>query len=527
MKHALQALVWEQVWKNRVVFPVLALLLVAGVGLTQMLAGVDRGTWWVRTVERTLLTAFFASVLLSFAPFTLMESQEGWRMNSMVTRWFVLPVRTGVLVLIPFVAACALVGCLVGAWMILFRRLFPDLDFTHVFLVLLLGVAVMQTLAWILPRKPSQFWPTLALWFPIMMLLAVLPLDGASWQAERQFMRRAVPVAIPLLGLLAYTAARLNHCGAWPGEVPLNRLGTRLLHGRPVMPMVKSPAAALFWSDVAPLGRTFLITWTTLLLLLVGMQVLRFVTRSNSPQVSLSLVLHITAMVVPPLGVFWLAASGLFLGSEPGTGFRTSLSPFSSVRPVSAGTLASQRVLAALGLWLMVWLPWLLLLEVHTHLHPRWAGVDLPGIYATSGRLMALSAHGLIGALPLFLWGRVEGFPNMLLAGIVAWAGTWGMASYLSPPEGGSPPWIPVLALLLVKWGAGFSALVCGLRAGHCTWRYATGLAGGWLGIVSLLVWMLPTWNQQQWWGLAIVALFVPFTRLALAPLALAANRHR
>lgn len=84
-----------------------------------------------------------------------------------------------------------------------------------------------------------------------------------------------------------------------------------------------------------------------------------------------------------------------------------------------------------------------------------------------------------------------------------------------------------MLALLLVKLGAGFGALVCGLRASHCTWRYAAGLAGGWMGIVSLLVWMLPTWSQQEWWGLATVSFFVPFARLALAPLALAANRHR
>ena len=49
----------------------------------------------------------------------------------------------------------------------------------------------------------------------------------------------------------------------------------------------------------------------------------------------------------------------------------------------------------------------------------------------------------------------------------------------------------------------------------------------GWLAAVGLLVWMLPTWDQKGGWGAATIALFLPFARVAWAPLALAANRHR
>ena len=527
MKHAFQALVWEQMWKNRIVFPLLALLVALGAALTHLVVGAEPDVWWLRIAQRTLLTAFFASVLLSFAPFTLMESHQGWRMNSMVTRWFVLPVRTSLLVLIPFVAACLVVGCFLGTWMTLFHRLVPELDFGSLLLALMLGVAVMQTLAWILPRKPSQFWPALALGFPALLVLTLVLLDGPARGPLHLFLRILVPCAILLLGAVAYLAARLNRCGIWPGEIPLGGLVQWLLRNQPALPAVRTPAAALCWSDVIPVVRTFLVTWVGFVLLILGTQVLLFLLRSRGDGRGLAIILQIVVVFTPPLAVFWLAVGGLFLGGEPGTGFRTGLSSFRAVRPVSAGTLAAQRVWAAATVWLLVWIPWLVLLGVHTHLNPRWAEVDIPEVQAAAGRLMAISASALIGALPLFLWGRLEGFPNMLLAAILAWAGTWGVASFSNPPPSAELPWMALSTLLAVKLAAGFTALAVAWRARHITWCYAAGLTLGWLAVLGLLVWLLPTGKNGGVWGLATIALLLPFARLALAPLALAANRHR
>ncbi len=508
-------------------FPVLVLLLVLGGGLTWLLAGADPEAGWLRPARRTMLIAFFTSVLLSLAPFTLMESHHGWRMNSMVTRWFVLPVPTSLLVLIPFVAACASVTVFVGIWMLYFNRLFPGLDFLHVFLALLLGVAVMQALAWILPRRPSQFWPLLALWFVGLLMLTVLPLDSPAWEPQRRALRLGAPIAIPLLGGIAYAAARLNRCGRWPGELPLGNLVSWLLRGQPALPAVKTPAAALFWSDVVPVVRSFAATWWCLVLLLTVLQASMLAARSPAQAMNPAIILQVAAVLMPSLGVLWLTVGGLFLGGEPGTGFRTALSPFRGVRPVSAGTLVTQRVLAAIGLWLLVWIPWLLLHGVQVRLHPQWAAIDLPDLHAAAGRLMAISAHSLVGALPLFLWGRLDGFPNMLLAAMVAWAATWGLASAFPPPTGDALAWRPLGVLLVAKFGLGLAALLGARRAGHTSWRYGGGLILGWLCALGLLVWALPTWDRQGWWGLATIALFLPFARLALAPLALAANRHR
>jgi hypothetical protein len=527
MNRAFQALVWEQIWKNRIVFPLLALLLILGAALTHFLAGAEPGAWWVRLAQRTLLTSFAASVLLSFAPFTLMESHHGWRMNSMVTRWFVLPVRTSLLVLIPFVAACLVVGLFLGTWMTLFQRLVPELDYGSLWLAFMLGVAVMQTLAWILPRKPGQFWPALMLGFPALLLLTLILLDGPRHGALPLLLRIAVPAAVLACGGLSYLAARLNRCGVWPGEIPLGSLARWLLRNQPALPAVRTPVAALCWSDIVPIVRTFLATWVGFLLLILGTQILMFSLTSRGAGKGFAMILQIAVVLTPPLAVFWLAVGGLLLGGEPGMGFRTRLSSFRAVRPVSAGTLAAQRVAASLAIWLLVWVPWLGLLAAHTHLHPHWASVDIPEVYAAAGRLMAISASVLIGALPLFLWGRLEGFPNMLLAAILAWAGTWGLAGMCAPPPAGELPWIVPGILLPIKGVAGACALGLAWQRGHITWRYAAALALGWVAVLSLLVWGLPVWRNQHAWGAATVALLLPFVRPALAPLALAANRHR
>ena len=70
-------------------------------------------------------------------------------------------------------------------------------------------------------------------------------------------------------------------------------------------------------------------------------------------------------------------------------------------------------------------------------------------------------------------------------------------------------------------------ALVASLRARHLTWRFATGLVAGWLLVVSCLVWVLPTWCTDGAWRAVAMLVLVPLARLALCPLALAANRHR
>jgi hypothetical protein len=129
----------------------------------------------------------------------LMENQDGWRMNSMVTRWFILPVPTGLLVVVPYAAACLAAGGFLGLWLLLLRRLAPGLDLGHVLWVLMVGMAAVQALAWVVPRRPAQFWPLVGLGLPVMLLVALVPLDNPGTEGFRQGFRRAVPVLLLVL----------------------------------------------------------------------------------------------------------------------------------------------------------------------------------------------------------------------------------------------------------------------------------------------------------------------------------------
>jgi hypothetical protein len=86
---------------------------------------------------------------------------------------------------------------------------------------------------------------------------------------------------------------------------------------------------------------------------------------------------------------------------------------------------------------------------------------------------MAISAHVLVGALPFCLWGRLEGFPNLLLAALVAWAGSWCLASFFGPAAMVGWLWIPLVILVTFKLCLGVGALVWAWHDGHTTWRYA------------------------------------------------------
>ena len=527
MTRAMRALVWEQCWKNRAVFGLWLVLLTLGAGLVEFIVGADPEVAWVRLARQVLVVTFLASVLVAFAPFTLMENQDGWRMNSMVTRWFILPVPTGLLVVVPYAAACLAAGGFLGLWLLLLRRLAPGLDLGHVLWVLMVGMAAVQALAWVVPRRPAQFWPLVGLGLPVMLLVALVPLDNPGTEGFRQGFRRAVPVLLLGFGIIAYGAARMNRCGRWSGELPLGRLFRAVAGGRLGMPATRSARWALIWSDVLPVWRTFLLTWAGVFLLVWGSQVWMLFRHPRWADAGWGMLMQIGLILVPVLGTLWLPVGGLLLGSEPGMGFRTRLTAFRSARPVTPGTLAAQRILAAIGLWLMVWGPWLILVPLHRHWHPGLAEADLPEIYARTSRLMAISAHALVGALPLFLWGRFEGFPNLLLGGMCAWAGTWVLVGFLAPGDEPSWRWALAIGLLALKFGVGGGALWIGWSRGCFSWRYALGLAVGWAGLVGVLIWVLPGWRTGGMWGAVGIAVLIPFARLAWAPLAVAANRHR
>jgi hypothetical protein len=292
---------------------------------------------------------------------------------------------------------------------------------------------------------------------------------------------------------------------------------------------VESPAAALFWSETwGPVKRLFL-CW--LALSLVMMAAVCCVVRVSEPDLTVAVVCTwISVKLLPTLSVFWLGLAGLLLGGGAGAGFRTPLPHYLATLPVSTGTLATQRLIAVLLLWVSVWIPlWLMLaLGQYDRLVTR-IPID-QAIRQTAVSMtvwMAISAHVAVGALPLVLRGRLAGFPSVFLGSMVCWTGP--LLLYLGIKEGGGASLSYAIALtwLAAKIGVAAWALGRSNRAGQITWRFVCGTVGVWLVLATVLLWGLPTWHEGGVWRVVPILLFLPLARPVLCPLALDTNRHR
>ncbi|MCL4177140.1 MAG: hypothetical protein KJ072_05280 [Verrucomicrobia bacterium] len=529
MKMALNVAVWELLWKNRLVFAALIALLGLGGVMTFAAAHAAPDAYWLPRARSITMVSFLASMFLGFAPFSLMETPGGWRMNSMITRWYVLPVRTGLLVFVPLLIAALFIALLVAVWMPVLNRIAPGLDGVHFTGVLVLGIVAVHALAWTVPRKPSQFWIGAAVLLPVVLVLALGPQD------EDLHRRRGVLIPLACITLLlvafAWYAARRNRCGDWPGELPLDRPWQFLRQGGATSVRrrdFRSRTAALLWSDSLPAFRLTAFGWLSLNLVLF--LYFSLVMQRERPELAFSsrLLAFIVIDLLPMIGLLWLAVWGIFSGCEPSAGFRTRLSDFRATLPITSGILAGHKLIILFLGWCLVWMPPLML--------SNWYDVDVNGVAApeTAARLhlimarfMAISAYLMVGALPLFLWGRLNGFPNLLLAAMCTWAFLWILLANLGTEGDPGRLWILVAALLVAKIVAAAAGLASSLRSGHLTWRFPVILFAGWSIIAAFLVWGLSTWQTDGPYAAATLVLCLPLARLAWCPFAIAANRQR
>jgi hypothetical protein len=179
--------------------------------------------------------------------------------------------------------------------------------------------------------------------------------------------------------------------------------------------------------------------------------------------------------------------------------------------------------------WCLVWLPLFLASYFDSSEITGITTENVQSIQYALARTMVLGAFVLVGALPLFLWGRFEGFPNFLLAAVCSWGLSWALAVQLKLDVSEEPGWRWWLlgGLLAVKISAALVAFVRGLTYNHITWKFPVLLLAGWWTAAALMVLVLPTWKSGGLWGSLYLVLLLPLARLAWCPLALAANRHR
>jgi hypothetical protein len=531
MHTAIRALFWEMVWKNRIVFPALGIFICLGAALSSPLREATSDTWWAGYARGAIVAAFLGSLLLGFAPFTLMDSQGGWRMNSMTTRWFILPVRTGFLVGIPLVVALSVMILSVALWTPILSGIFRGIDMVYILAVFAAGVAAAQALAWLIPRKPGQFWAFMALLFPALLFVAVIPQDSPQWNASRVRMTLVLATMVPGLALLALWAARKNRCGDWTGEMPLTGLVEFLRRPGALGGRGRTPVTALFWSDTVPVLRAFLLGWLGLVGLIFGWACLTILVRRPDLRFNWELISLGTLEALPFFAVFWLMGWGLLFAGEPGGGFQTRLSSFRAMRPVATGILAGMRLMPLVLAWGCVWVPLVMVQLMHpwdnTGLPPRMAAQVSRDASVLLAWRMAFSASAMVAALPWLMRGRIEGFPNVFLATLVAWI--WpALLTGLANPENPAAGRNAILGgLLVLKLTATIGLLTHAYRQGLMGWRFPAVLLGGWLVILALLLWGLNVAPTNGLWGALAIAATLPLARLAACPWAMALNRHR
>lgn len=524
------ALLWELGWKNRVIAPVLLLGFLLGAGLAFALDRVEPEVWWGNYARGTGFITFTASMLLAFAPFTLMESHGSWRMNSIITRWSVLPARTSCLVAVPLAIAWGVLAVVVWAWAPVLERLFPGIDSVYILAVYLTGAVAAQAIAWAIPRKPKQYWIIAALLFLTLVLGSVVPQERAGLEAARARTLTILAGASAGFALLAFWAAQRNRCGDWPGDVLFRNVWSDVRRRHSGGRVFRNRIAALLWSEILPNCRAFAVSWLVLSLLLAAWGcAIWWLRRPDVPIHGLMIAMGMLVEALPNLGVLWLVAWGLFLGCEPGMGFQTKLSGYRCTRAMTEGTLAGTRIVALTLFWLLVWVP-LLAAQHLLFLAPLppdealfFSGQAIP---FTVGR-MAFSASVMIAALPVLLWGRLEGFPTVLLASLIAWAWSCALAGFAFQDY--PPGWVgwALAAFLALRFIVAAWLLYASLRSGSVTWRFPALLIGGWLAVAAGTLWLWSSWLPSSFAGVLAPAVMIPLVRLAACPMAMATNRHR
>jgi len=523
MSRAIRAIVWEILWKNRWAFPVLVLLWAYGL-LMAYVHKAPPDVWWAGSPFLTALLAFFASLLLVFAPFTLMEGHGGWRMNSMTTRWCLRPIPTWILVAVPLLLAGGVLAVFMAAWRPIFKEIAPLFDHVYVLTVMLTGMAAMQALAWTTARRPGQFWCGVALLFPVLFVLQLIRrMPGGDWFDLRPRMLGILGLVSAALIALAFQVARSSRCGAWPGLFQWPWQSTAVRTGRATAGSFYSPIHALFWSDILPGLRVFALGWLLLAGLLTGVNLFLLWMGHRYMEVTPGLALFAALDVLPRWGMIYLGAYGMFLACQLGTGVHTRLDAFKATRPLKTETLAICRLVGLAVAWAIVWVPLLLL----------WWSYD-SGMPAQSARLTAMLAYVIaistsvaVGAMPIHLLGRVEGFTLVLLTSLPCWGAIWLIDTVLRPEEPSGRRWWLLGLLLMAKFASACAVLVYSLRSRVVSRRVVAILLLGWIMLVGVLLWPMRTCEAGGLWNALAIVLLVPLARVAACPLALAQNRTR
>jgi hypothetical protein len=395
-------------------------------------------------------------------------------------------------------------------------------------------MVTFQTLLWILPGFPKTRVTLLTLLITAVVALGALPFGGWDrWAELRRTLMAIYAAALVAAPLLAGFGVRRIRRGEWTDWPALTALMGRIANAFSRPRDFDSPSAAQYWVECRRNGRLALGGLALVLLFVLGLNAI-VLSSNGSPSFQLD---SIYARVLLFPFAIWTPVLGLMVCGDVASR-RLALTTFQAVRPVAVGELVSAKIKAMTAVWLGGWLMAALSLIVWAVLR----GVDTEavldqfvrqrGAWMSTIVAVAVSVHVLVGLFPLWLTGRVPGLPWSIVGLLVVYGGVAQVVAWFVR----HPDYWPV-ALLLIGFGAAVKLATAALafrqdlkerlvQRGFVFRAVSFWLLGTALSM-QLMLWIC---RESDWNEIVMVpfaALLFPFARIALAPLALARNRHR
>ncbi len=463
-------------------------------------------------------------------------------------RLLLKPVSTARLVLVPMLFGGAVVVTVFALWTGL---VLPHLSALNVASLLWISTVLLslfwwlQALEWSLPwlKARSVILLLVVVIHLLVLVLPQLPADISSawqWGILTALLASAVPTA--------WMGLTLMRQGRWEGPARLALLGSRLRPARVRggCPPFGSAFGAQFWLEWRRQGWVLPGVWAVLALLVVPLQLVGFKwggVDDPSPAAIWGLMLGLPLV----LSVVWGHALAKFDLFQP----MNELPGYIAVRPLTNGGFVVAKLAMALVASVFTWLVTavavglcLALVGAGTLFSPAGLVTPLgPVAYLTGCAPMALllvlwTWKNLVAGMGAGLTGRpwiIKLFPVWRLTVVFGLGALVIAARTYVNFQAALVGWLTVIlsVCLAAKLVVALAAFAWGLRRHAITARAIGWIAGGWLvGGLFVAAYADRVCHMIQrpdlWLWLALGGfLILPLADLALAPLALAWNRHR
>jgi hypothetical protein len=539
VRHPAQAILWSIFARFRWGFAAAGAFLLAAIALVRVLPE----HWTIHLGESDLpAVAWFFGISCLFVNFMLIAafsmSGDDARNYTFARHMFVLPLRTGTLAGWPMVSGCLTVAAfwLINAGLV-FRPAGIAVPLWWPAAAFALFLAVFQALAWtpFVQRWLHGAMTLIVLVSPLLVLLLMIFIDVRLNELA------ATAIFVALIPL-AYLAARSGVARARRGEAydwrAWGRFTAWLARRRPAASHpFRSMNRAQLWYEC----RAHMIVPVFILCML---PCFLFVPAMGKDDVALGWRL-LGIMLGAPVLVALLAGGTLGTLVDPMS--RNASSTFVLARPMTTLAIVRSKLVAAAIMTAAIWIlfaGYISLLLVRPGFIesigrvagsvPLWKAIGYPLLVLSL--LVLLTWKTMVESLWIGLAGRkwVEttvafGLVGLVLAG--AGCGLWiALHPQLHAPALAAVPW--VMGLLLAMKLAAAAGVVYGLlRWRLTTTRGAALMALAWLvalcSFCALALAVLPPDLAPPSKVIPGIALFIPFARLAGAPLALQWNRCR